>query len=88
MFINLFSDKSLFLHPIIVDILLISSGLLYFVKIYEHILFENSIGLDGFALPYLILEICEASNTMYLDISLILIFNDIIKVFKLLLNVV
>ena len=56
MFINLFSDKSLFLHPIIVDILLISSGLLYFVKIYEHILFENSIGLDGFALPYLILE--------------------------------
>ena len=65
-----------------------SSALLYLEKIYEHILLENSIGLDGLALPFFILEICDASNTIYFAISFIFILSVFINVFKLLLYVV
>ena len=58
----------------------------YLYPIYSHTFLLKAIGSDGLAFPYLILEICDESNAINLDISLIFIFSLQFNVLFSLLN--
>lgn len=48
---------------------------------------EKANGSAGLDLPYLILEMCDGSNTMFFDSSLMFILSVIISSLKFLLNI-
>ena len=73
--------------PVSIDIFFRLFSLSYLLLIKFATFIEKANGSAGLDLPYLILEMCDGSNTMFFDSSLMFILSVIISSLKFLLNI-